>query len=98
MTGGELNEVSAAIGELRGEFRMANVQRAETNQKLDEVSRKLDALAPLVARVNRIEPLVDAHERQHQRNKAVAGMIGIAGGGVGAAAWTKLKTLFGGGP
>lgn len=81
---GELHEVSEAIGELRTEVRVANEQRRETNHRLAEVARQLEGLVSLTERVNRIEPLVDAHEAAVQRSKGMTATIGALGGGGGA--------------
>ena len=81
---GELHEISAAIGELRGEVRAANAQRADTNRKLDEVVRKLDALAPMTQRVDRMERFVDAHEQANQRAVGFHAALGIGGGVAGS--------------
>ena len=81
---GELHEISAAIGELRGEVRAANAQRAEINRKLDAVVRKLDGLSPMVARLDRIEPMVDEHERVNQRAVGFHAALGIGGGVAGS--------------
>ena len=81
---GELHEISAAIGELRGEVRAANAQRADINRKLDEVVRKLDGLAPMTARVDRMERLVDAHEQANQRAAGFHAALGIGGGVAGS--------------
>lgn len=81
---GELHEVSEAIGELRTEVRVANEQRAETNRRLKEVAEKLEGLVSLTVRVDRIEPLVDAHEAAAQRGKGMTATIGAIGGTGGA--------------
>jgi len=81
---GELHEISAAIGELRGEVRAANAQRAEINRKLDSVVQKLDGLSPMVARLDRIEPMVDEHERVNQRAVGFHAALGIGGGVAGS--------------
>lgn len=81
---GELHEVSEAIGELRGEVREANAQRAETNRRLAEISAKLEGVAVLKGRVDRIEPLVDGLEAARQRGKGMTATIGAIGGTGGA--------------
>ena len=81
---GELQDVSVAIGELRTEVRVAHEQLAETNRRLKEVAEKLEGLVSLTVRVDRIEPLVDAHEAAAQRGKGMTATIGAIGGTGGA--------------
>lgn len=81
---GSLDEISEAIGELRTEVRVANEHCAETNRRLKEVAEKLEGLVSLTVRVDRIEPLVDAHEAAAQRGKGMTATIGAIGGTGGA--------------
>lgn len=81
---GELHDVSEAIGELRTEVRLANEQRGETNRRLAEIAARLEGVAVLKERVDRIEPLVDAHEAARQRGKGMTATIGALGGTGGA--------------
>jgi len=94
---GELHEVSEAIGELRTEVRVANEQRRETNQRLAELARQLEGLVSLTERVNRIEPLVDAHEAAAQRGRGVTAAIGAIGGTGGAGVVGVIGKKLGGG-
>ncbi len=87
---GELHEVSEAIGELRAEVRVANEQCAETNRRLADVAEKLEGLVSLTVRVDRIEPLVDAHEAAAQRSRGVHTAISTTGGVVGGVAGSGM--------
>lgn len=81
---GSLDEISEAIGELRARVDQNGEQHKATNAKLDAVLARLTSLDVVVERLDRIEPLVDAHEAAAQRGKGMTATIGAIGGTGGA--------------
>ena len=60
------------------------------HKDLERANEKLDALAGLKARVDRIEPLVDRHEEVKNKWWGAALLAGLAGGAAGH----KFTDLF----
>lgn len=90
---GKLDEISAAIGELRAD---AKNQRAATERVFDQLSKisgQLAGLNTLKETVDRIEPLVDNHERTHTTGRGILIGLSIASGTAGAALTTLAKKL-----
>jgi cob(I)alamin adenosyltransferase len=88
---GDLDQISAAIGELRAD---AKNQRAATErvfEKLDEISDRLAITAAVKDTLERIEPLVDKHEQTHRTGRGILIGLSIASGTAGGAVTALLR-------
>lgn len=90
---GKLDEISAAIGELRGQMATVVAQQGAIFRKLDELGVVVAQLPQLAVAVAEMKPEV---EKQKKTRWLQAGYVVGATGGV-AGLVSLIKTLFGGG-
>lgn len=80
----ELNDISVAIGALQANHQQVAQQQDRILGALRELKDTL-ALVPLTAaRLDRVEPLVDEHERLRQNGRGVIAGFSLVAGGMGA--------------
>ncbi len=91
---GKLDEISAAIGELRAKADSNARSASRIFDKLDEISGQLAGVAAVKESVDRIEPLVDKHERERNTGRGVLIGLSIASGSAGATLATFGKAAL----
>lgn len=88
---GDIDRVSQAIGKL--EAHAENQARATSRifEKLEEISGAVQGVSAVTERVDRLEPLVDRHERDRNAGRGL--LVGLSVGG-GAAGGGIVVTLL----
>ena len=72
--------MSAAIGALQAQVGVLADETSKLFDKPDEIGQSLSAMAAIKARVDRIEPPVDAHEAVRNRGRGgVSGLSFVSG-------------------
>lgn len=93
MPGGELNDISLAIGRLQEAIEASREDHKKLAARVETMNDKLDILPSLVTRVEKIEPL--ALDWQKTKNKALGAIAvtGLGGLGVGTGIGPFLRHL-----
>lgn len=91
---GELHQISAAIGELRAKADQGEKATSRIFTELRTISTQLASVAAIKETVERLEPLVDGHERDRNTGRGVLIGLSIASGSAGAAIATLGKAAL----
>ena len=90
---GDLDQISAAIGELRADAKNQRAANDRVFDKLEEISTQLSSVSSVKDTVDRIEPLVDKHERAHTTGRGIIIGLSLVSGTAGGFLSTLAKKL-----
>jgi len=96
--GGDLHEISRAIGALESEARRAGDHRKMVYKKLEEISSQLSVVPGLASEIATMKPVVAKLEKARQRRLAWLSGLMTGTSLAGAALYDVLQRLFTKGP
>lgn len=89
----QTGDILIAIGSLQARADGMDGRMKGIDGKLDIVVDALSDLKYVVGRLNRIEPMVDEHERLNIKGRGFMAGFALAGGSVGAGVWEVGKMI-----